>query len=174
MFSCIIGLQKISIGKFILSIFHLSVLASFKLLYTTQSKGDICYLLYSYSQLPKCRGYAQCVLVSNILRYKCRETSRIFEKSSYGTLDPKGKSTALEPTAFDLPSLLFKYQEQIGRPESTLSTLTLQKLWVERELKGHLRLTFTIHHHPLLFIYHQGPQSPYLCIRDFTAYHKSK
>ena len=66
----------------------------------------------------------------------------------------------MEPTAFDLPSLLFKYQEQIGRPESTLSTLTLQKLWVERELKGHLRLTFTIHHHPLLFIYHQGPQSP--------------
>ena len=33
--------------KIILSIFHLSVLASFKSLYTTQSKGDICYLLYA-------------------------------------------------------------------------------------------------------------------------------
>ena len=61
--------------KVILSIFHLSVLASFKSLYTTQSKDDICYLLYGYSQFPKYRGFAQCVLVSNILRYICSETS---------------------------------------------------------------------------------------------------
>ena len=33
-----------------------------------------------------------------------QRTSRIFENNSYGTVDPKGKSTTLEPTAFDLPS----------------------------------------------------------------------
>ena len=51
--------------KVILSIFHLSVLASFKSLYTIQSKGDICYLLSAAAAAAAAKSLQSCPTLCN-------------------------------------------------------------------------------------------------------------